>query len=110
MYEYRTVIERVVDGDTVVANVDLGFSIHVTMRLRLAGIDTPELVGSDRPAAEVARDALKQAIEGKTVRIVTRKDKADKYGRIVADLYFFDGEPVHINTWMVNQGYAKAWP
>ena len=42
MYEYRAKIKRVVDGDTVDFIVDLGFSVHITIRTRLLGVDTPE--------------------------------------------------------------------
>ena len=42
MYEYKAIVDRVVDGDTVDFIVDLGFSVKIKIRTRLAGVDTPE--------------------------------------------------------------------
>ena len=42
MYTYKAKLDRVVDGDTIDANIDLGFDITIHKRIRLAGIDTPE--------------------------------------------------------------------
>ncbi len=58
MYEYRARIVRVIDGDTVEAEVDLGFHISSRMMLRLFGINTPEIKGSTKPAGLSARDYL----------------------------------------------------
>ena len=48
MYTYKAKLDRVVDGDTVDANIDLGFDISIHKRIRLAGIDTPETRTKDK--------------------------------------------------------------
>ncbi len=61
MYEYRARITRVIDGDTVEAEIDLGFHVSLTVTLRLAGINAPETKGTERPrglAATRSLDAL----------------------------------------------------
>ena len=49
MYEYKATVDRVVDGDTVDFIVDLGFSVKIKIRTRLAGVDTPERGQKDFP-------------------------------------------------------------
>lgn len=63
LYHYRAVITEVYDGDTVTADVDLGFSVWVRgERLRLARIDAPEVRGDDKDAGFAARDFLRNLI------------------------------------------------
>jgi len=52
MYEYPAQLVEVIDGDTVDVTVDLGFHIHRTIRLRLAGVDTAEIYGVEQTSAE----------------------------------------------------------
>jgi endonuclease YncB( thermonuclease family) len=73
LYTYRATIERVIDGDTVVANVDLGFHTWIhDEHLRLFGIDAPELSSDEGKAIA---NILRGRIEGKEVYICTRKMK-----------------------------------
>ncbi len=112
MYEYYADIVSVYDGDTVTAEVDLGFKIKVTEKLRLAGINAPEMRGPEKEAGKVSRDALREKILGKRVRVFTNKDKKGKYGRYIATITIADTPSgmgiVHedVNKWMVENGYA----
>jgi micrococcal nuclease len=108
MYEYRAKIERVVDGDTVVVTVDLGFSIRSKMVLRLYGINAPELVGDPGPG-RASKEFLVSLVEGRDVTIRTYKDKGDKYGRILAEL-FCDGDAESVNRQMIRAGFAVEYP
>lgn len=73
IYTYRAEIVRVIDGDTIVANVDLGFRTWLhDEHLRLYGIDTPEL--SSDEGKQVAA-ALRARIEGKLLYICTHRKK-----------------------------------
>lgn len=105
MYEYRTRILRVVDGDTVHADVDLGFDSHQLLTLRLAGINTPELPTPEGQAAQDALEAMVAAQVGGVVVIRTIKDRREKYGRYLATLYPLDGG-VSFNERLVMAGHA----
>lgn len=110
LYTYAARIVRVIDGDTVVANIDLGFEVWLhNEHLRLVGIDTPER-GQD--GYHEATDALSERIAGKEVFICTTKAKRSdkeqtgKFGRYLATV-FVDGE--NVNAWMLDMGYAKVY-
>ena len=110
-YVYRIKsITKVVDGDTIDADIDLGFNISLSKRIRLAGIDTPE--SRTRNLEEKAlglesKEWLKKALEGaKDILIKTElPDSTEKYGRIIGHLYI-NGEETSINNQMVAEGYA----
>jgi len=108
LYTYRAVITSVYDGDTVVADIDLGMKIWLrNERLRLWGIDTPELHrGNNRHRARQARDFLRRQILDQRVIIKTIKDRKGKYGRYLAIIYK-DG--VNINELMVSEVFARRY-
>ncbi len=108
MYEYRARIVRVIDGDTVEAEVDLGFHITSRMMLRLFGINAPEIKGPSRPQGLAARDFLNQLINTHThntnqLTIRTQKDATEKYGRCLATLLATD---VNLNETLIAAGHA----
>ena len=78
MYNYKAKIIDVYDGDTVTAMVDLGFLHFQEMKLRLYGIDTPELRGEEREQGIIVRDILREMVLGKEVTIRSYKDKQGK--------------------------------
>ncbi len=88
MYEYKAKITEVYDGDTFTFVVDLGFSITVTEKLRLYGINTPEVRGKDKVLGFMVRDYVRDLILGKEVNI--KVYKKGKFGRYVADVIYFD--------------------
>jgi hypothetical protein len=88
MYEYRAQCVKVVDGDTFDFDVDLGFKIHYTMRVRLKDIDTAEKNSKlaaerehARQATEICVGLLLGAGDGETVTLRTEKDRLGIYGR-----------------------------
>jgi micrococcal nuclease len=91
MWTYRARVLRVVDGDTVDLRIDLGFSVQIEQRVRLLGIDTPEINSPDpekRVAALAAKAMLAELLPEQTfVTVVTEKDKTEKYGRYLARIY-----------------------
>lgn len=108
-YEYKAQIVRVVDGDTVDADIDLGFRVWVrNERLRLHGIDAPETRGPEKPDGLKSKAALKHLLEGQWVTLCTLKgraaDKRGKYGRYLAIIWLND---MNVNDWMVRKGLAK---
>lgn len=109
VYGYPAVITDVYDGDTVTADIDLGFQTRRTEKLRLIGIDAPEVRGEERPHGLVARDALRERILDQDVTVCTFEDKRGKYGRTLARIYV-DGQH-NINAWMVLTDHAEPyWP
>ena len=110
-YIYRIrEIHKVVDGDTIDADIDLGFDISLTKRIRLAGVDTPESRTTDAKEKALGlevKEWLKHRLEGaKDILIKTElPDSTEKYGRIIGHLYI-NGEELSINNQMIAEGYA----
>ncbi len=111
MYEYRIKqVLRVVDGDTIDVDIDLGFNISYTQRVRLAGIDTPESRTTDKYEKALGLEVKKKLAEliKNATDIVIRTEKPDsseKYGRILGWL-FLDGSSESVNTALIAGGYA----
>ena len=114
MFEYRVKqVTKVVDGDTIDVDIDLGFSISYSQRLRLAGIDTPESRTSDKFEKTLgleSKDYLKYKLkDAKEVVVKTEKpDSSEKYGRILGWVYV-DGNTKSINEQMIEDGYAWGY-
>ena len=114
MFEYYVKkVSKVVDGDTIDVEIDLGFDISFSSRVRLAGIDTPESRTTDKMEKALGlecKEYLKKAIDSsKSVVIKTEKmDSSEKYGRILGWV-FLDGSEVSINQKMINEGYAWGY-
>lgn len=107
MYTYKATVLKVVDGDTVDIDIDLGFTIHVRQRVRLAGINAPEKNTEEGMAsATFLRERLPV---GHQVLIKSSKPGGgDKYGRYLAWII----EPStdeNINVTMVTSGHAFEW-
>ncbi|AUC83578.1 thermonuclease family protein [Lacinutrix sp. Bg11-31] len=106
MYNYKAKIIAVYDGDTVTAVVDLGFLHSQEMKLRLFGIDTPEMRGAEKIEGKKVRDIVREMILDKEVEIHSYKDKQGKYGRYLATI-LIDG--LDLNKWLVDNGHAKVY-
>jgi micrococcal nuclease len=114
MYEYRVKkITNVVDGDTIDVEIDLGFSVSFSSRVRLAGIDTPESRTKDKEEKVLgleSKEYLKKKLkDSESIIIKTEKpDSSEKYGRILGWLYI-NGDTVSINDHMIEDGYAWGY-
>ena len=114
MYEYHVKkVTNVVDGDTIDVEIDLGFDISFSSRVRLAGIDTPESRTTNKAEKVLgleAKEYVKSKIkDAKEVVIKTEKmDSSEKYGRILGWV-FLDGSKVSINEQMIADGYAWGY-
>tara|TARA_B100000900_G_scaffold415740_2_gene446940 strand:+ start:3373 stop:3804 length:432 start_codon:yes stop_codon:yes gene_type:complete len=116
MYEYRATINRVVDGDTVDIDIDLGFGIWMKdERVRVMGIDTPESRTSDKVEKVfglAAKDRLKELIPEGSIQVLKTEvdrdgeDAKGKFGRILGD-FIVDG--VRITDTLVNEGHAVEY-
>jgi micrococcal nuclease len=114
MYEYRVKkVLKVVDGDTIDVDIDLGFDISFTSRVRLAGIDTPESRTTDKMEKTLGLEVKKKLGEliasAETIVIKTEKpDSSEKYGRILGWLYL-DGAEQSVNDALIAGGYAWGY-
>ena len=110
-YVYNAEVISVYDGDTCTVILDLGLNVRVKTKIRLHGIDTPEIRGgtkATKKAAITARDYVREEILGKVVRV--HSVKKGKYGRLVSIVWQLDadGSPVSesINDALVRLGMA----
>lgn len=115
MYEYRATILRVVDGDTVDVDIDLGFGIwQRSERVRIMGIDTPESRTSDEEEkvfGKAAKKRLTELLQEHTI-LMTEVNKAGedmkgKFGRILGDFKTDNGTKV--TEVLINEGHAVAY-
>lgn len=92
LYTYRSELVRVIDGDTVIVNLDLGFDTWVHMQhIRLRGVDTAEMRGGTPATKALALKAKERVIEvltGKEIILRTGKGKNKTFDRWVADVYY----------------------
>jgi micrococcal nuclease len=98
------VVQRVVDGDTIVVRVD-----GRTERVRYIGMDTPESVKPGTPVQCYAKAAAKEnraLVAGQKVRLVSDAEARDRYGRLLAYVYRAD-DGLFVNAELVRRGYAR---
>ena len=114
MYEYFCKVERVVDGDTIDVNIDLGFDIHHSARVRMMGIDTPE--SRTRNLAEKAlglasKARLKEMLKGQKVKLLTSKEGKGKFCRVLADVILIakQGTETNCNQQLIEEGHARPY-
>ena len=114
MYEYRVKkVTGVVDGDTIDVDIDLGFNISYSQRVRLAGIDTPESRTTDKKEKALGlevKQRLKDVLANASVVVIrTQKpDSTEKYGRVLGWL-FVDGAEKSVNEALIADGYAWGY-
>ena len=107
MYTYKATLDRVVDGDTIDANIDLGFDITIHKRIRLAGIDTPESRTRDleeKARGLASKERLKELLEGG--EFILESKEVGKYGRVLGTLHIDD---ININETLVQEGFAVEY-
>ena len=113
-YIYRIKqITKVVDGDTIDADIDLGFDISLTKRIRLAGVDTPESRTADANEKKYglqSKEWLKHKVENAEHILIKTElpDSTEKYGRIIGHLFVNDQEN-SLNDQMIVEGYAWTY-
>ena len=112
MYEYKAVIDRVIDGDTVDVDIQLGFNVVLAkQRVRLHGIDTPE--SRTRNLEEKVRGLLSKGYlkdkcpKGAIVTLVSKE--RGKFGRILGILFNDEDIQTSINDRMIEDGYAVPY-
>jgi micrococcal nuclease len=114
MYQYKCKINKVLDGDTVDIDLDLGFNIIlVNQRVRMAGVDTPESRTADKEEKVRGLLSKKKLAEklpvGSWQVIETQKsdNNDDKFGRILGVFLLEDG--TRVNDWLIKNNYAVPY-
>ena len=117
LHVYRAIVEKIVDGDTLLVRIDLGFDVWVNQRTRFRGINTAEIIRNGIPAGDVP-DRAEQAkafVEEKLKEIefvVMKSYKTDKFGRYVVDLFYHPTikrmEDVFVNGFFLNAELLSA--
>lgn len=106
MHRFSATIVRVIDGDTIVCNIQLGFNIQVVAPVRVAGINCPEIGTSEGKFAKQAAQRLLP--KDMMVEVVTAQRAFDKYGRILAGILLDNGVTDYADH-MVTSGYATPY-
>ncbi|MFC1708844.1 DUF1016 N-terminal domain-containing protein [Candidatus Omnitrophota bacterium] len=113
LYTYKAEVERVVDGDTIWVNIDCGFDIWIRQKLRLRGIDTPEL---DTLKGQEAKEFVEARLK-EVAFVVVKIYKEDKYGRYLADIFYAKSQTdeqkvleggVFLNQELLDSGLARV--
>ena len=121
MYEYKAVVDRVVDGDTIDVTIDLGFSVWKKMRVRMEGINTPESRTRDleeKKRGLAAKDRLKSILEFNNNECVLKVSGVGKYGRALATVLVESLSPlngkdgitlINVNKQLIEEGHAVEY-
>lgn len=125
LYNYNAKLVRIVDGDTVIADVDLGFDIWKRVNIRLYGINTPETRTRDLVEKEKgleAKKVLTELIEANNNEFILESKGVDKYGRSLGIIWagHMEIKPWHdsretrsvkisVNDYLLNEGYAEEY-
>ena len=116
-YIYRGKLERVVDGDTIDALIDVGFDIWIKKRIRYSGIDTWE--SRTRDLAEKAKGLeakarnkeLLEKVSSKSGYFRLKSHGVGKYGRVLGEIFIEDseGKQYNINETLITEGHAYIY-
>ena len=113
MFDYRCTVSRVVDGDTIDVQIDLGFSVLHRARVRMLGIDTPESRTRNKEEKVMglaSKARLKELLKGNKIEIECSKEKG-KFGRVLGIVWATDkaGNRVNVNDQLCVEGYARPY-
>lgn len=100
MWEYNAKVVRVIDGDTAEFDIDLGFNLHYIAKVRLAGINAPEMRTEAGPAAKAR---LIELLVGPLIIGTTLNKEFEKYGRVLGVVYT---PTLNVNQQMITEGFA----
>lgn len=104
LYHYEATVTRIVDGDTIDVDIDMGFGCTIHHRLRLARINAPEVRGVERQEGLAAKEWIETFLPiGSVVMIRTYKD--DSFGRYIAEIWVSEWQ--NLSDMIVNEGHAE---
>ena len=112
-YIYKFKVTSVYYGDTITGDIDLGFNVILrNQKIRLYGIDAPEISGAERPQGLITKERVKTLVEGKDVILESYKDKTEKYGRWLGIIHYktdANNLLVNLNEQLVTEGLAQKY-
>jgi|TARA_R100001594_G_scaffold124081_1_gene160816 micrococcal nuclease len=116
-YIYRGKLERVVDGDTIDALIDVGFDIWIKKRIRYSGIDTWESRTRDLEEkakgleAKARNKELLMEVSSKSGYFRLKSHGVGKYGRVLGEIFIEDtnGKQYNINETLISEGHAYVY-
>ena len=111
-YIYKIKVTRVVDGDTIDAEIDLGFDLKLSKRIRLYGINTPETRTRDKEEKKrglAAKKFLQQIVDEQQGVLFLKSLDQGKFGRCIGVLFERDFDDQSINDLLVEQGHAVEY-
>ena len=121
MYEYKAIVERVVDGDTIDIIIDLGFKTWKKVRVRMEGINTPESRTRDleeKKKGLAAKARLQEILDYNSNECVLKVSGVGKFGRAIASVYVDTLSPasdkssmteINVNKQLIEEGHAVAY-
>jgi len=109
LYHYKAIVTSVYDGDTITVDIDLGMGVWLKgQKIRLLGVNTPEIRGEERDVGILAQQFVRNAILHKEVILETIKDSKGKYGRWLANVYPPDYS-MSLNDVLLLEGHATEY-
>ena len=112
MFEYNAVLDRVVDGDTVDATIDLGFDTWKKTRIRFYGINAPESRTRDleeKKKGLAAKERLIEILKANDNKFVLKSHGGGKYGRCLGELYVETLGEISVQQTLINEGHGVAY-
>ena len=121
MYEYKAIVDRVVDGDTIDVTIDLGFKTWKKVRVRMEGINTPESRTRDleeKKKGLAAKARLQEILDYNSNECVLKVSGVGKFGRAIASVYVDTLSPasnkssmteINVNKQLIEEGHAVAY-
>ena len=112
MFRYNAILDRVIDGDTVDATIDLGFDTWKKTRIRFYGINTPESRTRDleeKKRGLAAKDRLIEILKSNDNKFVLQSHGVGKYGRCLGELFVETLGETSVQQTLINEGHGVAY-
>lgn len=111
MTKYKAKLIRIVDGDTIDAEIDVGFDVYVRKRIRLWGINAPETRSSDKDEVRAGKETLRRlgeilALSNGEFELITHGD--GKFGRCLGEIFVKEHKE-SINRVLISEGLATEY-
>jgi len=107
-YHYNALVTKVVDGDTIHCDIDLGFGVFLkNQTFRFFGLNTPEIKGTTREAGLKSKSFVEELLMNKPIIVQSIKDKKEKYGRFLGNIYVQESNGwINVNDLILSKGLA----
>ena len=112
MFRYNCTVERIIDGDTLDAFIDLGFHVIVRKRIRFYGINTPETRTRDKEEKKrglAAKERLDQLLSGNDYKFILQSHGVGKFGRCLGEFFLKDEDDKSIQKILIEEGHGEEY-